>query len=93
MWYISTHGNIEIELTKEEAHMGSHSGACDNDVAYLRTLPHIKEQLDKIDPKDLSEELKGYGAWDDAELANHDDNIDRILWLACGDIVDGNGFE
>ncbi len=93
MWYISTHGNIEIELTEEEAGLGSHPGQCDADVAYLHTLPHIKEQLDKIDPADLREELKGYGAWDDTELSNHDDNLDRILWLACGDIADGNGFE
>jgi len=30
------------------------------------------------------EHLKGYGCWDAAELADHDENRQRILWLwAC----------
>lgn len=34
--------------------------------------------------------LKGYGAWDEDELWNADDDTlaQRILWLACGDFSD-----
>jgi hypothetical protein len=63
-------------------------GACDGDVAYLRTLPAIRRQLDKLEPAVVAEELKEYGSWDETELADHDENLSRLLWLACGDIVE-----
>ncbi len=69
--------------------MGSHQGACDDDIAALRQVPAIRRQLDKIKPETLQAELREYGAWDDAELADHDANLSRILWLLCGDIVEG----
>jgi hypothetical protein len=71
--------------------MGYHSGACDSDIEELMELDSIKAQLSGIAPQVLSEELKEYGAWDDSELSNHSDNLARILWLACGDLVDGRG--
>jgi hypothetical protein len=55
-------------------------------VKALRQVPKIKRQLDKIDPELLRSELKEYGAWDANELANHEDNLDRILWIAGCDI-------
>jgi hypothetical protein len=88
MWYTSGSGRIELKLTKKEADIGSHPGPCDSDIAYLRTFPHIKRQLDKIDPESLKKELSEYGAWNDEELSNHDENLDRILWIACGDILE-----
>lgn len=30
--------------------------------------------------------LKTFGAWDKAELANHDDNLERLLWCVCCDL-------
>ena len=47
-------------------------------------------RLAKIDPAILRDELREYGAWDENELADHDQNLQRLLWLAAGDIVDGN---
>lgn len=88
MWYTSGSGRIELKLTKKEANIGSHQGPCDNDIAYLKTLPHIKRQLDKIDKDVLIKELGEYGAWNDGELLNHEANLDRILWIACGDILE-----
>lgn len=88
MFYTSGSGRIEIKLTKKQANIGSHSGPCDNDISYLRTLPAIKKQLDKIDAEVLRNELKEFGAWDENELMNHDENLTRILWIACGDIVE-----
>ena len=83
-------GLIELELTMDQAKQGCHQGACDDDIAGLRTVPAIKSQLDKINQTDLEDTLREFGAWDDKELANREHSLDRILWLACGDIVDGN---
>lgn len=88
MWYTSGSGRIEIKLTKKQASIGSHSGQCDTDIKYLRQLPAIKRQLDKIDAELLRGELKEFGAWDENELQDHNANLDRILWIACGDILE-----
>ena len=89
MWYTSSSGRIELKLTKWQAHIGSHQGRCDADIVYLRTIPAIRRQLGKLDVGKLAEELKEYGAWDETELADHEQNLNRILWIACGDIVEG----
>jgi len=89
MWYTSGSGRIELQLTKQQAATGSHQGQCDNDIAYLCQLPAIKRQLNKLDAGVLANELSEYGAWNDEELKNHDENLARILWIACGDIMDG----
>lgn len=36
-----------------------------------------------LTPTLLREELKEYGAWDAAELSNHAENIQRIIWIAA----------
>ena len=82
----ATFNRFELKLTKEQALSGSHQGACDEDIAELLKVPAIRRQLDKIPPDTIKAELSEYGAWDDTELANVDDNRARILWVACGDI-------
>jgi hypothetical protein len=77
-----------IELTRDEAHTGYHVGKCNDDIAWLRTQRHIDEQLCALSEEDVRSELEEYGAWDDDELADHDANLSRVLWLACGDIYD-----
>ena len=88
-FWTSSSGRIELDIPKGLASLGYHSGACDLDIAELMELDSIKAQLSGIAPKVLSDELKEFGAWDSEELANHEDNLARILWLACGDLVDG----
>lgn len=88
MYYTSGSGRIELKLTKEQANIGCHQGQCDNDIAYLRTIPAIKRQLNKLDKDILANELKEFGAWDAEQLENHEENLNRILWIACGDIID-----
>lgn len=89
MW-ASFNLGIEINLTMKQAKQGMHQGPCDMDIKDLRHVPSIKRQLNKLDVETLKRELKEYGAWDENELSNHDENLDRILWLACGDIVENN---
>ena len=88
MIYTTGSGKIEIEITKKQAIKGYHSGQCDQDIAELRQIPAIKRQLAKIDKAVLINELMEYGAWDEEELQNHEENLGRILWLACAEIVE-----
>lgn len=78
----------EIKMTKKQAAACSHSGSCDAEVLELSQDPSIKRQIAKIDPIQLAKELAEYGAWDAFELANHEQNIQRILWIAAGNIMD-----
>jgi hypothetical protein len=88
-WFSGNYG-IEIQLTMSQAQSMSHSGSCDADVASFRQVPSIWKQLDAIGPDDLRRELREYGF--DA-LSDHDDNLDRILWLAACDIRESNENE
>ena len=90
MWFSTGSGKIELQMTLEQARSASHQGQCDNDVRDLSKVPAIARQLAKIDPAILRDELREDGAWDENELADHDQNLQRLLWLAAGDIVDGN---
>lgn len=82
-----------IELTEEVINLCHHSGPCDEDVIRCMELPEVKAELAEIDPEALRKELYEYGAWDDEELKNHNDNLMRILWLAAGNIQDGRWEE
>ena len=88
MWYSSSSGRIELQITRKQAATGYHSGACDLDIEELSKLPAIARQLRKINPQTLREELREWGTWSDEELSDHEQNLQRILWLACGDIVE-----
>lgn len=89
-WHSSSSGSIELAITLEDARSGSHQGACDDDISALREVPYIKEQLEQVSAEALARELREYGAWDDDELADHEQNLARFLWLACGDIREEN---
>lgn len=88
MWFSTSSGLIELQMTKEQARSASHSGRCDEDVSALSASPAIARQLRKLSPELVIKELKEYGAWSDEELADHQQNLQRLLWLAAGDIVD-----
>ena len=88
MYYTSSCGRIELQMTLEEAKSCTHPGPCDEDVLLLSRTRNIWRQLAKVDAAVLREELKQYGAWSDAELSNHNENLQRILWIAAGDIVE-----
>jgi hypothetical protein len=87
-WFTASSGRFQIGMTMAQAESMSHSGLCDADVAAGLELPSLAQQLAAIDPDSLRRELKEYGAWDDADLSDHQQNLSRILWLAAGDIKD-----
>lgn len=88
MWWSSSSGRVELQITKQQARYATHSGPCDAEVLAVSLKPKIARQLNKLDPALLARELKEYGAWDATELADHEQNLQRILWLACGDLSD-----
>ena len=88
MWFSTSSGRIELQMTMAQAESASHQGQCDDDVRALSRVPKIARQLAKINPETLKGELREYGAWDSKELADHDQNLQRLLWLAAGDISD-----
>lgn len=85
-WFTSGSGRVNIRITSRDAEKCNHPGPCDSDVKELMQKQYIKKQLASISAETLANELKEYGAWDDTELANHYDNLTRIVWIAAGDI-------
>ncbi len=89
MWWSTGSGLIELNITKAQAARGSHQGQCIDDIRALLQVPKIQKQLDKLDPVLVSKELREYGAWNEEERADHTANLERLLWIACGDINEG----
>ena len=89
-WFSTGSGLIEFQLHLDDARQGHHQGQCDDDIASLRDVPYIAATLAKIEPEMLRRELREYGAWDAEALTDHNANLDRILWIACGDICEAN---
>lgn len=92
MYWSTGSGRIELNITKAQVAGVMAYRQQDKPIADLRKMPKIKRQLNKIDPALLAEELKEYGAWSEDELKDHDENLSRILWIACGDINEGEGY-
>lgn len=91
MWFSTGSGLIELQMTLNQARSASHQGQCDSDVLELSRQPKIARQLAKIAPALLRDELSEYGGWDENELSDQDQNLQRILWLAAGDISGEHG--
>jgi hypothetical protein len=88
--FVSNTGAADLCMTLAQAQSAAHPGPCDTDVETLAADPAIRAQLDALDPAAVAAELKPYGAWDAVQLANHPENLLRLLWLAAGDIVEEN---
>lgn len=59
-------------------------GRADEAVAYVRSRFAVTG-----DEGDCRGYLKGYGAWDDDELSDHDENLDRLVWLTGCSLAEG----
>lgn len=77
-----------LNITKAVANECSRIGNNEYSVNYYMNLPKYKKQLLKLDKEQVRNELNEYGAWEDDELENHEDNLQRLFWLACGNISD-----
>lgn len=81
-WYTSSMYMIEFQLPGQCILDCSHAGQCDQDVEYWIG----KLDLSHIDPAKLVLELAEYGAWDQDELSDHDENLARLVWIATNDL-------
>lgn len=81
-WWSSGSGRIEFfvpgEAVDDIARPGDASAAVEH---WLHVLP-------ELDADDLADELRGYGAWDDDALSDHDENRRRVLWIAACDVAE-----
>jgi len=77
-----------LNITKAVANECSRSGNNEYSVNYYMNLPKYKKQLLKLDKEQVRQELNDLGAWEDDELKNHEDNLQRLFWLSCGNIMD-----
>lgn len=87
-WWTCGSGLVELLISKADAAKGSHQGKCDDDIQSLRHSPYIQAQLSVLDVNAVKSTLREYGAWDAIDLLDHDANLSRLLWIACGDIQD-----
>lgn len=71
-----------IDLPDEAVTDCYHRGRCDDDVEFW----HKRLDLSHIPSEDLTAELREYGAWNDVELSNREENELRIIWIAAGNI-------
>ena len=59
-------------------------GPADEAVAYV-----LRQHDITGDEADCAAYLKGYGAWEDDELLDHDTNLSRLVWLAGCNLREG----
>lgn len=83
---------FDLYFTKQDVDSMPLSGQCDDAVKIIAKKPYIVRQFANIDNSKLIKELSEYGAWDNVELQDKQANIERIIWIACGDIKE-NLFE
>ena len=61
-------------------------GRKDEAVSYwTQKVFNLKANAD-ITEEALRRELREYGAWEEAELRDHNENERRIVWIACCDL-------
>jgi hypothetical protein len=85
----ATFNRLELRIMPRDVASVPDSGPADAAVADLLTRPYIRCQLDAIGPDTIAAELREYGAWDAAELADAAACRARIVWVAVGDIKEG----
>ena len=91
-WWTSSSGRVEFKLPRDVVASCFHSGQCNDDVIAAIERPDIAATMAEIDPIELIQELREYGAWTNEELSNHRENLERILWLAAGDIQESSEY-
>lgn len=84
----ATFNRFEIVMTKKQANSVSHSGQCYDDVKALMENKKFMSQFKNIDKDAIREELKECGTWDNDELTDDEKNLERIIWIAGGNISD-----
>ena len=81
----SNYGN-DLALMDQDVENCSASGDVSAAVREVSQMDYVKEQTAKFDPDQLRKELSDYGAWDYEQLQDHEENIQRWIWISACDI-------
>lgn len=81
--------SVEIQMTIEIRDACSHQGSCDADVE--KWVNELRPELEKIPAEVIAINLKSYGAWDEEELKDREQNLRRFLWCAAGQAKETGG--
>jgi len=90
--YWALFNNFEMRLSGECVNACHHQGDCEADckawVDRVRAQIESDNFPNKPTPDKIRDELSEYGAWDDEELKNDEENFIRLIWCAAGNIAE-----
>lgn len=89
-WWIASEGGIALRIIRLDAVEATPTGPDDAAVLALSRKPYVHRQLQRLQPADVRAALRPYGAWSEYDLRDHKQNLQRLLWVACGDIKEGD---
>lgn len=85
-WIGGDNGDLELELTEEQFMSIPRGQDCSPEVKIIRQDPKVEEQLKRMSVESVKTYLFHFCCWEDDELNDHEENLDRLVWLACEDI-------
>lgn len=77
---------LQLEIPRRAWRDCSGPGPADGPVEYW--IDRCGIRWEEIDPESIRSELKEYGAWNEEELSDDEENRRRIFWIACGNLYD-----
>lgn len=86
-------GMLELRLPESYVSDCSGPGRADPGVRFWREVSEDADSFRDVSDDTLREVLRGYGAWDDPELADRVENIERVIWIAACDAREGQGWQ
>jgi hypothetical protein len=89
-YWTDSSGRVTLKISKALAKDASHQGDCEDSVREAMRKPYLAKQLDALNMDHVRAYLSELGAWDEDELEDEDMCKVRLVWLACGDINEGN---
>lgn len=84
-WYSSLY-NFTIIIDRDDVNTIAHPGDSTDIVTTITRK--LSDQLDKIGPQAIRNELSEYGAWTDDELQNDDESRLCIVWIAACNLAE-----
>ena len=72
--------NSEVKLPKAMVYSVPMGGPADSAIEAIR-----REYTIEADREEAIKYLRSTGGWEVDELQDHDENLDRLVWLACLD--------
>lgn len=75
----------QIKISPKDIKLLTKPGDATENVKMVAKKLYMVKQLANIPKESLVKELKEYGAWDDEELSNHNENLLRWIWICASE--------